>query len=75
MTEITTTIQSVVVHEKGFMFDVNKATDISIDDEGAGLFVTLKQGVNGISINPEEWPAIRQAVNRMMAVCKSLESN
>ena len=52
------------------------ATHIAIDDEGAGEYVTITQltddrhGYHGIKINPEEWPSIRAAVNKLVKECK-----
>ena len=46
---------------------------ISLDDEGGGLFVVIRQednlDTNEVKIDPEEWPAIRAAVNRMAREC------
>ena len=48
-------------------------TIIGMDDEGGGLFVTIRQednlDTNEVKIDPEEWPAIRAAVNRMVREC------
>ncbi len=52
------------------------ATHIAIDDEGAGEYVTITQltddrhGDNVVNINPDEWPAIRAAVNKLITECK-----
>lgn len=52
------------------------ATHIAIDDEGAGEYVTITQhtddrhGDHVVNINPDEWPAIRAAVNKMIKECK-----
>lgn len=50
------------------------ATHITIEDV-AGEFVKVKQicdhSENGtIAINPEEWPAIRDAIDSMIAECR-----
>lgn len=48
------------------------ATRVSIDDEGGGEFVKAEQTNTGsILINPDEWPAIREAIDRMVSECRS----
>ena len=48
-------------------------TIIGIDDEGGGAFVTVRQeenlNTNEIRIDPDEWPAVRAAINRMVREC------
>lgn len=49
------------------------ATEITLEDEAAGLFVSIIQrkgdGEQKVSICKEEWPLIRQAVDELMEVC------
>lgn len=49
------------------------ATEIMLEDEAAGLFVSIIQrhgdGEQKVSICKEEWPLIRQAVDDLMTVC------
>ena len=48
------------------------ATTVSIDDEGGGEYVKAEQTNTGaILINPDEWPAIREAIDRMISECRS----
>lgn len=43
------------------------AFHVEIDDEGAGEFIVIKDGDGArISINPDEWPVLRAAVDRMI---------
>lgn len=57
------------------IFECN-ATHIAIDGEGAGEYVTITQhtddrhGDHVVNINPEEWPAIRAAINKLVKECK-----
>ena len=49
------------------------ATTVRIDDEGAGPFVRVVQegrddARHGITIDATEWPAIRDAIERMLEV-------
>lgn len=47
------------------------ATTVSIDDEGGGEYVRAEQTNTGaILINPDEWPAIREAIDRMVSECR-----
>lgn len=48
------------------------ATHIEIDDEAAGEFVSVTQpgGAGGIKICPQEWPAIREAIDKMIGECR-----
>lgn len=49
------------------------ATEITLEDEAAGLFVSIIQrkgdGEQKVSVCKEEWPLIRQAVDDLMEVC------
>ena len=50
-----------------------RATDVLIDDEAAGEFVVVEQRADGmgkIAIDPDEWPMIRAAINRMVKGCR-----
>ena len=49
------------------------ATTVQIRDEAAGEFLEVSQNFEGagkIFINPEEWPAIRRAINRLIRQCR-----
>ena len=52
-------------------------TIIGMDNEGGGAFVTVRQeeqlNANEIRIDPEEWPAVRAAINRMVRECGRLD--
>ena len=72
MKYIKRTIKWTVVREKEPLFD-ELATDIEITDEAAGEFVEVKQHFdkNGkIQIDAEEWPAIREAINCAVKLCR-----
>ncbi len=68
-------ILSVVVLPEGEAIFHESATTISIDDDAGGEFVTVSQCRDEhnvkISINPEEWPAIREAIDEMVKECRS----
>lgn len=50
------------------------ATTVAICDEAAGEFVEVKQrgrvDIGKIQINPEEWPSLREAIDRMIKACR-----
>lgn len=52
-----------------------QATTVRIDDEAAGEFLVVSQSAdsgpdNCIRISPEEWPTLRDAIDRMHAQCR-----
>jgi len=50
------------------------ATVITIDDEAGGEFVTVEQMAmtesRKVAFNPEEWPAIRAAIDHAISECR-----
>ena len=72
MTYRTITTQRRVI-PAGKTLDDEGVTIIGIDDEGGGAFVTVRQeeqlNANEIRIDPDEWPAVRAAINRMVREC------
>ena len=74
MSNYETRITKITIVPKGEPLFSETVTDISIDDEAAGEFVVIRQSAsteNGkIAISPEEWPAIRDAVERMIKECR-----
>ena len=73
MTPIITITTKLCVVPSGKPIYDEAATLVGIDDAGGGLFVTIRQednlDTNEVKIDPEEWPAIRAAVNRMVREC------
>lgn len=69
---ITITTQHRVI-PSGKTMDDEGVTIIGMADEGGGAFVTVRQeeqlNSNEIRIDPDEWPAVRAAVNRMVREC------
>ena len=76
MSEYQTFISTLTILPKGDPIFSEKATRVSLDDEAAGLFVTVSQdadsgnGLGKIQIMVEEWPQIREAIESMLAVCE-----
>lgn len=77
MTTLTTLTTRLCVVPSGKSIYDEAATTIGLDDDGGGLFVTIRQednlDTNEVKIDPEEWPAIRAAVNRMVRECGKVE--
>ena len=72
MTYQTVTTQRRVIPAGKTMADEG-VTIIGIDDDGGGAFVTVRQeeqlNANEIRIDPDEWPAMRAAINLMVREC------
>lgn len=77
MTEYVTLPYTLIVMPKGTCILDERATRITLDDEGAGPFVVVKQegrNDNTIAIDAKEWPAIRGAIQRMLNVAQGIEA-
>jgi hypothetical protein len=69
---ITRTTQLTVLPKDDATYS-ELATTITITDESAGEFVVVEQSNDDygkIAINPEEWPNLRAAINRMIKECR-----
>jgi hypothetical protein len=75
--EYETRIVKVIVAPKGGPIFSEQATIIEIDDEAAGEFVKVSQEggqtdlAKFICFNPDEWVAIRTAIDDMISRCRS----
>jgi hypothetical protein len=73
-TSYETLIGSLIVVPVGDPIYSEMATEVKLVDEAAGLFVEVEQrgraDVGKISINPEEWPALRAAIDQMAKVAR-----
>ena len=50
--------------------------NIEIDDEAAGEFILLSQNLESgpegkLGIDPEQWPVLRAAIDRMIEECRN----
>ena len=74
MTYETRTI-GLILAPKGAPIFSEQATEIKIVDEAGGEFVEVCQSgrndLGKIAINPEEWPALRSAIDSMIQECRS----
>ncbi len=69
-----TRVTQIVVCPPGEPLFSEMATKVEIVDESGGEFVEVSQhggtDIGKIQISPEEWPALRSAINRMMRQCR-----
>ena len=68
-----TRVTQIVVCPQGEPLYSDAATTVQITDEAGGEFVEVSQDAPGqgkIWINPEEWPALRSAINRLIKQCR-----
>ncbi len=69
---------SVVVMPEGEPIFSERATRVSIDDEAGGCFVEVQQQggpeIGKIQIDPQEWPAIKDAIEAMLEVCARIDA-
>jgi hypothetical protein len=74
MTDFDTRTTQLTIAPKGDAIYSEMATTIEIVDDAGGEYVIVDQsgrdGGGKVAINPEEWPAIRAAINRMVKQCK-----
>jgi len=74
MTDYKTRTTQIMVHPADSQILSEMVTTVSIDDEGGGEFVKVEQVNTGsILINPDEWPELRAAIDRMIAECEGGE--
>ena len=70
----TRTTRLVVLRQGAELFD-ESATTVEIEDEAAGEFIILSQSHmdkhSMLKIVPEEWPRLRDAIDKMVAECRS----
>ena len=69
-----TRVTKLVVLPVGDPIYSEMATTVEIVDEAAGEFVEVAQhgrvDIGKILVSPEEWPALREAIDRMIAECR-----
>lgn len=74
MSELEIRTLSVVVAPKGEAIFSELATTIAINDDAGGEYLVITQGFFGddckIKIGKEEWPTLREAIDKMIAECR-----
>jgi hypothetical protein len=73
--ELEIRTMALVVLSVGDKTFCEAATKVEIDDEAGGEFVIVSQDGapregNAVAISPEEWPVLREAIDRMIAECR-----
>jgi hypothetical protein len=72
--QIETRVISVMVLPVGEPIFSEMASSVRIEDEANGEHVVVEQhgraDIGKISINPDEWPSLREAINNMIAQCR-----
>lgn len=67
------TVAVIVGPEGADLFD-ERNTRIELEDDGAGEYVVVKQPEQvkpgHILIGPEEWPALCEAIDKMIKACR-----
>ena len=73
MTHITRVTQITVLPEGEPTYS-ERATIVEIEDDAGGEFVIVDQSSGGdygkVAIDPDEWPTLRAAIDRMVAECR-----
>ena len=72
MLEYETRVISVIVGPKGRPVYDDAVTRIEIDDETGGEYVKVTQAKGSVAINPDEWPAVRDAIERAVHDCRPM---
>ena len=62
---------AAVVCREGAPIYSERSTTVSIRDDGGGEFVEVLQESGRISLDPDEWPAMRAAIDAMVLACRS----
>lgn len=67
----TARLTQITVAAKGKSVIDDTATRITIEDEAAGEMVSVEQCGRGakVLIAPEEWPFMRDAIDKLIAAC------
>jgi hypothetical protein len=70
-----TLTKSVLVLPQGESIFSDRATETGIEDEAAGLFLTITQRPDNrdqtIRIDAEEWPHMRRALDKFAGMCRT----
>lgn len=76
MIKYSTKISELIVVPESHDIFSEYTTRVSIDDEGAGGFIVISQTIDDyqkIKIDVDEWPYIKDAVERIIAEIKQYE--
>ena len=73
MAEYITKMTAVIVLPPDEPIYSERATTVRIEDEAGGEFIEIEQhgrDLGKVQIAPEEWPALRDAIDKMVRECK-----
>lgn len=70
------TIPSFTIKPENESMFSERVTRVSIQDEGGGCFIVVTQepdygGEQEVRIDIEEWPNIREAINKLVPFCEA----
>ncbi len=65
-----TRVTRVTVLPAGQLVFSETATHVEIQDEAAGEFVKVWQEGGHITLDKDEWPVVREAIDRMFEECR-----
>ncbi len=63
----------MIVGVKGQQIFDDSVTEIEIVDEAAGEFLEISQEGGKLRFDPEEWPHVRDAVEKMFKLCRNYD--
>jgi hypothetical protein len=63
----------MIVGVKGEQIFDDSVTEIEIVDEAAGEFLEISQEGGKLRFDPEEWPHVRDAVEKMFKMCRNYD--
>ena len=63
----------MIVGIKGQQIFDDSVTEIEIVDEAAGEFLEISQEGGKLRFDPEEWPHVRDAVEKMFKMCRNYD--
>ncbi len=74
---LETRTTTVTIAPPGEPATYESAIIVEIDDEGAGEYVRIQNadGQGSFTVDPECWPAVRRAINRLIRDCRGPASD
>jgi len=63
----------MIVGVKGQQIFDDSVTEIEIVDEAGGEFLEVSQEGGKLRFDPEEWPHVRDAINKMFKLCRNYD--
>ena len=63
----------MIVGVKGEQIFDDSVTEIEIVDEAAGEFLEISQDEQKLRFDAEEWPHVRDAIEKMFKLCRNYD--